>query len=224
MDHIRRPHRIEFPNWNYAILAIAFVSEGTALHISLRKFRKLQGRLSVWKAIRESKDPSTFTVIFEDTAALVGLSAALIGIFLSRVLHVPELDGAASVLIGFILVLVSLLLVVKSKTLLVGEGADRRVLRSIRNIALIDEAVERTGYPLTMYFGPHNILLTMNVQFRRELSGASIEQSVDRIESAIRKDHPDIQHIYLEADAVRTMGRSGEPVFPKVKEFHPGSG
>ena len=223
VSHIQNPRPLEAHYWNYAILAVSFLSEGSALFVSLREFRRCQGRLSVWRTIQESKDPSTFTVIFEDTAALLGLITAGLGIYLSQALKIPQLDGAASVLIGLILATVALLLVMKSKTLLVGEGADRFVLRDIRQLALLDEAVERVGYPLTMYFGPHNILLTMNVQFRKDLSGASIEKSVDRIEAAIRNNHPDICHIYLEADAVRTLPRVEDPAFPDIKEFHRGA-
>jgi len=223
VSRIRDPRAMSSPIWNYSILALSFLFEGSALFISLREFRHVQGRMSVWHAIRHSKDPSTFTVIFEDTAALLGLFAAAAGIGLAQLLHFQELDGAASILIGAILFGVALLLIIKSKALLVGEGADRGVLRSIRRIALADQGVERVGYPLTMYFGPRNLLLTMNIQFRKELSGGSIEESVDRIEAAIRDNHPEVRHIYLEADAVRTMARLGVPVFPKVKEFSDGA-
>jgi divalent metal cation (Fe/Co/Zn/Cd) transporter len=116
-------------------------------------------------------------------------------------------DRVASILIGLILFAVALLLIIESKALLTGEGADSRMLRSIRNIAFSDRAVECVGYPLTMYFGPHHVLLTTNIHFRRGLVGAPIEQSADRIEAAIRAQHADIRHIYLEADASRTNAR-----------------
>ena len=224
ISRVKEPHVLGSAAWSYAILALSFLFEGTALFISLKEFRKVQGGLSVWKAIQKSKDPSTFTVIFEDTAAVLGLIAATLGIFLSAALHRPLLDGVASIVIGVILIAVALLLIMESKALLVGEGADRQVLRSIRSLALSDEAVERVGYPLTMYFGPHSILLTMNVQFRQGLSGTVIEESVDRIEAAIRAKHPDVRHIYLEVDSVRTVRRGGDPVFPKVEEFSAGAG
>ena len=224
ISRVQEPHFLGSAAWSYAILALSFLFEGTALFISLKEFRKVQGGLSVWKAIQKSKDPSTFTVIFEDTAAVLGLIAATLGIFLSSALHRPQLDGVASIVIGVILIAVALLLIMESKALLVGEGADRQVLRSIRNLALSDSAVERVGYPLTMYFGPHSILLTMNVQFRQGLSSNVIEESVDRIEAAIRAEHPDVRHIYLEADSVRTIRRVGDPVFPKVEEFSAGAG
>src|SRR5437879_1136984 len=94
---------------------------------------------------------------------VLGLVAAFFGILLSRALDRPQLDGAASVLIGLILIVVALLLVEESKALLVGEGADKRTLCSIMHLAESDPGVERAGYPLTMYFGPHNVLLTRNI-------------------------------------------------------------
>ncbi len=217
VNHIRHPAAMTDAKWNYGILALSFLFEGAALFISLREFRKVQGKLSIWAAIRKSKDPSTFTVIFEDTAALLGLAAAFAGIFLSRLLNQPRLDGAASVLIGLLLFTVALLLVVESKALLVGEGADRAVLRSVRDLALADSSVERVGYPLTMYFGPHNLLLTMDVQFRKGLASGLVEQSVNRIESSIRRAHPDIRHIFLEAGSVGKNPRIDDAALPAAE-------
>jgi divalent metal cation (Fe/Co/Zn/Cd) transporter len=179
----------------------------------------VQGRGSMWSAIRASKDPSLFTVIFEDSAALLGLLFAFFGVLGGQIFKVPWLDGAASLGVGLLLMGVAVLLARESKALLVGEGADRQMLIRIRELAGTDTAVERVGYPLTMYFGPHNVLLTMNVQFRKGLSSAEVEQAIDRIEAAVRRYCPDIRHIYLEADSVRTLGREGMPPLPPESEL-----
>jgi cation diffusion facilitator family transporter len=213
--HIRHPLPVSAPAWNYAVLAISFLFEGLALRTSLREFRKFQGRRSVWGAIQESKDPSLFTVIFEDSAALLGLVFAFLGVLGGQIFGFPWLDGAASVAVGLLLMGVAVLLARESKALLVGEGADRQTLIRIRELAAADTAVERVGYPLTMYFGPHNVLLTMNVQFRKGLSSAEVEQAVDRIEASVRRYCPDIRYIYLEADSVRALGRGGMPPLPE---------
>ncbi|HVI79412.1 MAG TPA: cation diffusion facilitator family transporter, partial [Candidatus Acidoferrum sp.] len=131
------------PRWSYRILAFSFLFEGYALWVSIHEFRKYQGALSLWAAIHASKDPTTFTVIFEDSAALVGLVFAFLGIFFGRFLEIPQLDGVASILIGLLLMAVAILLAKESKALLVGEGADRQVLRSIRELAQQDPGVER---------------------------------------------------------------------------------
>jgi len=209
--HFRDPVPLQHPGWNYVILAFSCMFEGYALTVSLREFRRVQGDLPLWKAIRQSKDPSVFTIILEDTAAVIGLAVAFLGILLSHTFQVSRWDGAASVAIGMLLVVVALFLMAESKALLVGEGADRQTLRSIRQLTQSDPGVERAGYPMTMHFGPHNILLTMNVQFCSGLSGGSIEQTVDRIEALIRDKHPDVRYIYLEADAVRASTRTEYP-------------
>jgi divalent metal cation (Fe/Co/Zn/Cd) transporter len=140
-------------------------------------------------------------------AALLGLFVALIGIFLSQRFGWHKADGMASVVIGFLLVAVAIFLIVKCKALLVGEGAEPETLREIRRLVHADPDVERAGYPFTMYFGPHTILLTMNVEFRGALRGEGIEAAIDRVEASIRHAYPDVTSIFLEVDSLR---RSGE--------------
>jgi cation diffusion facilitator family transporter len=212
--HVQHPFPLDNPNWSYAILAFSFLFESYALWISIAEFRKQQGQRTFWSAIHASKDPAAFTVIFEDTAALIGLVFAFAGIYFGRLFGLPVLDGAASIAIGVLLMTVAALLARESKNLLVGEGADRETLRSIRDLAQRDPGIERAGYPLTMYFGPHSVLLTMNVQFRAGLSFAEIEQTVDRVEAAVRHKHPDIRHIYLEAESVKALGRGEDAALP----------
>ena len=159
--HIRQPVAVSKPMWNYAILAFSFLFEGYALVTSLRESRPFQGKLSLWKAIRASKDPSLFTVIFEDAAALLGLLFAFAGVLGGEIFEAPWMDGAGSVTVGLLLMTVAMLLARESKALLVGEGADRETLVHIRELARAEAGVERVDYPLTMYFGPHNGLLTM---------------------------------------------------------------
>jgi divalent metal cation (Fe/Co/Zn/Cd) transporter len=124
-----------------------------------------------------------------------------------------------SVLIGALLMMVAFLLIAETKALLVGEGTDKETLRQIRALALADPGVDRAGYPLTMYFGPNNVLLTMNIQFCNGLAGSAIEESVDRIEASIRASYPNIRYIYLEADAIRSSARGPDIAFPVPDEF-----
>lgn len=207
--------------WNYVVLAVAFVFEGGSLLISLHQFRQGQPQASVWNAIHRSKDPSTFTVIFEDSAAVVGLAMAFVALLAHEYLGWVSADGVASIAIGVLLMVVAILLVSESRALLVGEGADRETLRHIRRLALADPAVERAGYPMTMYFGPENVLLTMDLQFVRNLSGTAIEAAVDRVEAAIRQQFPQVRSIYLEVEAVRSVPRGEEINFPTPEEPPP---
>jgi cation diffusion facilitator family transporter len=200
IDHVRHPAPETSATWAYAILLASVVFEGYSFVVSIREFKEAHPGAPILRSIHTSKDPSSFTVIFEDTAALLGLIFALLGIWLSHSMGMPRADGAASILIGLLLLTVSVLLIAECKNLLVGEGADRETLRSIRELATADPDVLATGYPFTMYFGPHTALLVMNIKFREGLSGAEHKAAIERIETAIRSRHPEIQHISLEFD------------------------
>ncbi|MEK6396991.1 MAG: cation diffusion facilitator family transporter [Terriglobus sp.] len=203
VEHVVHPLPAEKPIWNYAILGVALLFEGWSLVIALKEFRHSHPNQPMWQAIRSSKDPSGFTVIFEDSAATAGLVAAFIGVWLSSTFGWLRADGIASIVIGLLLMTVATLLIRECRALLVGEGADRETLRVIRETVSSDPDVEAAGRPLTMYFGPHHALLNMDVRFRATLQGAGIDQAIDRIETAIKLRCPDIQQIYLETDSLR---------------------
>lgn len=221
---VASPLPIANPSWNFTILGLAALFEGSSLLFALHAFRPSQGKLPLWTAIHRSKDPSAFTVIFEDSAALLGLLFAFVGLLLQHVAGWAAADGAASIAIGLLLMMVAYLLMSESKALLVGEGADRQTLRLIRGLALSDPAVERAGYPMTMYFGPQNVLLTMDIQFAPRLSGAAIERAVDRVEAAIREAFPEVRYIYLEVQAIRAGSRGEDMPFPEPPEEAPAEG
>ncbi len=209
--HIRHPAPSEDATWAFAILGIAFLFESYSFVVTVREFRAETNNAPIFHAIHQSKDPSLFTVLFEDTAALLGLAIAFLGILLSHSFHWPRADGIASVLIGLLLLTVATLLVIESKGLLIGEGADPATLHTIRTLAAADLDVEQVAYPFTMYFGPHAILLTMNVQFRTGITAESVEQAIHRIESSIRAAFPDIHYIYLEVGSLRARNPVAEP-------------
>ncbi len=213
--HMLHPRPLEHLGWNYLLLAVSFCFEGTSLLIAFRVLKKTKGNRTFWGAIRASKDPAVFTVIFEDSAALVGLLIAFLGLYLGDLYKAPVLDGLASLLIGLLLGLVALLLGRETKDLLVGEGANREVLRSIRRIAESESTVQRAGYPLTMYFGPSNALLAMKLQFSPHLNATEIEASIDRIELEICGRYPEICHVFLEAERVRTSTQLDEKELQK---------
>ena len=209
--HARHPSAPEDATWAYAILGVAFLFEGYSFLVSVKEFRAETSNAPIFRAIHQSKDPSIFTVLFEDTAALFGLVTAFLGILLSHSFRMPRADGIASIVIGLILFSVATLLIIESKGLLVGEGADRKTLHAIRTLAVTDPDVDQVAYPFTMYFGPHAILLTMNVQFRRGLPAESIEQAIHRVETIIRATFPDIHYIYLEVGSLRARNPVAEP-------------
>ena len=200
--HLLHPVPIEYPTWNYVVLVLAFIFEGYSFGVAFKTFQREKGERSIWRSIESSKDPSTYTVLFEDSAALLGLIVAFVGVFLANKLNSVYFDGAASLLIGIILGIVALLLAYESKGLLVGEPLDPESLKNIRRLAESDPRVEEVKNALTMYFGPHTILLAMDLQFRKDLSAAQVEESIDRLEEKIRQHHPDIRHIFIESDSL----------------------
>jgi cation diffusion facilitator family transporter len=221
--HLLDPAPLENPAWNYAVLGLAAVFERAAWGVALKGFVAVKGTKGIWEAVHESKDPTKFVVLFEDTAALLGLLIAFLGILLGQLLGIPSLDGLASILIGLILAAVAVVLAYESRGLLLGESADPKTVASIRALAEADSAVERVRHPLTMHFGPEQVLLNLDVQFRRGLSAPELEPAVDRLEAAIRARHPQIKHIFLEGDAIRARpgggaARDGAPAAPGVAE------
>lgn len=207
--HIRHPEPIRDPIWNYAVLGIAFLAEGASWYIALRAMLKeRKPGESYFRTFRASKDPAVFIVLAEDSAALLGIVSAFLGVLLAVTLDMPELDGVASLVIGAILIAVASLLVYETRALMMGEGADRDLVGSVRSIAMSEALV--TGVPklLTMYLGPRHILLNMDVQFEPAISSDALFETIDRVESNIRAAHPDVRNIFVEVEAFRSTAEN----------------
>lgn len=202
LKHIQHPERQTDPTVNYVVLAFAFVFEGAAWFVAFRAFQKLKGRRSYLQAVRDSKDPTTFTVLFEDSAAMLGLIVAFLGIYLGHALDIPELDGLASVVIGLILCAVAGFLAYESKGLLIGEGVDPETKASITRFVEDDPDVDRLVRALSMHFGPSDVLLTLEITFRPDLSAAQAAAAIDRMDKAIRAAHPEVRHLFVEAQSI----------------------
>ncbi len=203
ISHLLRPSPMQDPTWAYVVLAVAALFEGTTWLLALKETRAAGRGRSIWQMIRGSKDLATITVLLEDTAALLGVLVAFLGIFLGHLLENPYLDGLASVIIGLMLSSVAFILIRESKGLLLGESADPEVVAGIRELAAHDPAVLRINHLLTMHFGPDNVLLNLEVQFKKELSSAELVSAIVRLETAIREKHPDIQRLFIEAAPIR---------------------
>jgi len=201
VTHLSHPHQSD-PTWNYVVLGIAFVFESVSSFFAFKAFRtELRGR-GVVEAIHASKDPTTFTVLFEDTAALLGLIVAFLGIWLGHLLQNPYLDAVASIVIGLILAAVAAVLVYETRGLLVGESVDPQTLDEVCEIARADESVTEMRMARTMHFGPADVLLTLDIRFQPTLSAQEIADAINRIEANIRAVHPEIRHIYIEAKSL----------------------
>ena len=201
VSHLFHP-QVVHSIWNYVVLGFAIVFESFSFYFAFRAFRTEMSGRGVFQTIRKSKDPTTFTVLFEDTAALLGLIVAFLGIFLGHMLNNPYLDGVASIIIGAILAVVAGFLAYESKGLLIGEGVDPQVLASIRTLAAADSAVEEVRKSLTMHFSPNDVLLTLDIRFKKNLKSEGIAAAVNRLEKKIRDQHPEIKHIFIEAKSL----------------------
>src|SRR5690606_8081474 len=129
--HILEPAPVRNVAWTYAVLGLSMLFEGASWFVALREFRRQKGPHGYLAAVRRSKDPTTFTVLFEDSAALLGLAIAFAGIFAAQQLEVPELDGVASIGIGLVLAATAAFLARETKALLIGERASSRLERGI---------------------------------------------------------------------------------------------
>jgi cation diffusion facilitator family transporter len=208
LKHIQHPEAQTDPTINYVVLGFAFAFEGAAWFVAFREFRKLKGRRGYLQAVRESKDPTTFTVLFEDSAAMLGLIVAFLGVYFGHALGVPELDGTASVVIGIILCVVAAFLAYESKGLLIGEGIDPQTRADITKFVQADPDVDRLVRALSMHFGPADVLLTLEIAFRPGLSAAQAAAAIDRLDKAIRAAHPEVRHLFVEAQALAEMAES----------------
>jgi cation diffusion facilitator family transporter len=196
------PRPMEDAGWSYAILGAAAVFEGGSLAVGLWQFKKSIGDEPFWRSLRTSKDPTLYTVLAEDSAALLGLAAAAIGVFGSHQLRMPAFDAGASIVIGLLLCGVSTLLIAQARKLLVGEAVAADVAQEIRAIAQGEPSVHRAGWPLTMYLGPDDVLLALDAEFNAGVPAEEVSRAVNRIEDAVRKRFPEIGRIYIESRRV----------------------
>lgn len=200
--HIQNPQALTDPTWNYVVLALAACFESFALYLALKEFNMTRNGRSFFAAIRVSKNPANFAVIFEDSAALLGLVVAALGVFLGHQFNNPYLDGAASLVIGVILAFTAIFLAYESKGLLIGEGADVEVLKNLMNMVQAEPTIQSARQPLTMHFGPNEVFLALDVNFMSELTAVQIEDAIVELETKIRQNYPDIKRIFIEARSI----------------------
>lgn len=197
LQHIRNPEEIHNPMVNFIVLGLSMVFEGTSWAVGMREFNKTRGNLGIVEAVRRSKDPSVFSVLFEDSAALLGLVIALAGVLGAYFLEMPELDGVASVGISIVLAITAIFLARETKGLLMGEPALPEVQEKIMAIASADPAIQRTNGVLTVHLGPSQIVVGLSAEFNDDLTAPQIEACVDRIETKLRAEIPEITGVFI---------------------------
>jgi cation diffusion facilitator family transporter len=209
--------------WNYAVLGLSFIAEGISWSIAVRALIREERGASFWQKLHHSKDPSKFMVFGEDTAALLGIIVAFFGVFLGQRLHASWPDAAASILIGAILCCVAVYLIDETRHLLIGEGADPELVRQVRELVSSHATVRDVRPPATIYLGPEEVVLILDIQFDPRLGADAVARSIDEIEGEIRARHPEMKHIFIEAqrrNAARGPASLAERRVPDSGQAH----
>ena len=198
---VQNPTTITNVYINYAVLGFAMIFEAGAWWVAFRAFETTRGKRSLIAAVRDSKDPTIFTVLLEDTAAMLGLLVAFLGIALGQWLEIPELDGLASIVIGCILAGAAMLLAQETKGLLIGEGADPAIVQEISRVLSAHSAIDRVNEILSMHQGPNDILVNVSVEFRDGLEIGAVERHTAEIEREIKARIPGARRVFIEAQS-----------------------
>ncbi len=198
--HALDPQPMESPIINYIVLGFAMLFEGGAWYFAFKEFSKVKGRRGYIEAVQQGKDPSMFVVLFEDSAAMLGLIVAFAGILLSQLTGIFIFDGIASIIIGLILGGTAIWLAYETKGLLIGESANPQVVAGIRAIAADFQGVDHVNEVLTMHMGPDYILANISVDFDDAISADEVEQNIAHIDRRIKQVYPQIKRVFIEAE------------------------
>lgn len=232
IDKLQHPHPVTNPIVNYAVLGVAMVFELISTTIAVREFNARRQGTGILAALRTSKDPALFTVLLEDLAALAGLVVATAGIAAGHLLGWPPGDAIASIVIGLILGLVAAFMAIETKGLLIGEAASPTLVASIGSIIAkdvrSDGALSGVGPLTTMHLGPDHVIAAAPLDFPNTVTAASVEQTIARLESEIRRAHPEVKHLFLQArpltgssEAADTKGAQPAPAPAPLAEATP---
>lgn len=198
------PHPVTSPSINYIILSLAICFEAGAWFFAWKEFKTIKGEKGFFEEVRTSKDPTTFVVLFEDTAALLGLVVAMAGIWLGQVTGILIFDGIASILIGVILGLTATWLAYETKGLLIGESTEPEIVQGITHMAEEYKEIKIVNETLTMHMGPEYILVNLSVDFTDSIDAGSIEEATARLTKDIKKSFPRVKRIFVEAEEPQT--------------------
>jgi cation diffusion facilitator family transporter len=209
VQHIRNPEPIAKPEINFAVYAFSAFFEGISWWFGWSAFKRVRGDRSILAAVEASKDPPSFMVLFEDTAALLGLAIAAIGTALSVHYRAPWIDGAASILIGLVLAAIAILLARESKDLLIGERAAPEIARSIRDAAERQPGVVGVEGILTSQLAPDQVIANVGLEFEDDLRTPDIERLIGELETKLRDRHPELFRIFVRPHPHRFQGDIG---------------
>jgi cation diffusion facilitator family transporter len=191
------PQHLGSATWGYVVLACSFVFEGVSWLISMKSFGRVRGRKSLWKAIEQSKDPTTFVVVLEDSAALIGILIAAAGLTLTKLSHEPRFDAAGSILIGLLLVTSGIVLGRETWSLMIGESASAKLVDDIQRIASERDELASVEKPRTLHLGPDHIHVDLDVHVRAEITARELGEVVQWLEARVHEMHPEVQRVSI---------------------------
>lgn len=210
--HILHPQAVSNPYINYLVLIFAMIFEGGAWFFAFREFTKRKGKKGYLDAVHEGKDPTVFVILFEDSAAMLGLMVAFAGLLAAQLTGIGEFDGIASVLIGLILGGTAVWLAYETKSLLIGESAHPDVVDTIRKLAGGHPSIEHVNEVLTTHFGPDYVLVNVSVDFANHVLAGDVELAIQALDADIKQHFPLVKRVFVEAEA---RGRT-RPVNPSA--------
>ena len=206
IHRLHHPGPLSNPLINYIVLGLAMIFEGVAWLFAFKEFSRAKGKWGYLEAVQRGKNPSLFVVLFEDSAAMLGLVVAALGVFLSQVTGLHFFDGLASIIIGVILGGTAVWLAYETKGLLIGESANRDIVTVIRNLAHTHPSIERVNEVLTLHMGPDFILVTISVDFVDSTPAGDVERSIAALDREIKKAHPLVKRVFVEPERYRPPG------------------
>jgi divalent metal cation (Fe/Co/Zn/Cd) transporter len=199
--HIMHPEPIERAWINFAVFGLSALFEGTSWWFGWKSFNAAREGRGLWADFRSSKDPSSFMVLFEDSAALIGIAIAAAATGLSLWLQAPWIDGAGSILIGVLLGIVAVLLARESKALLIGERASPELSKAIKGLANAEHCVTRVSSVTTSQLAPDKVIATIGIDIDDGLKVPEVEQLIERLERQIQAEHPEVFRIFIRPEA-----------------------
>ena len=201
--HVIHPAPIGKPIVNYIVLGLALLFEGMAWYFAFTEFTKVKGKWGYIEAVQRGKDPTMFVVLFEDSAAMLGIVTAFLGVLLVDFTGILVFDGIASIIIGLILGGTAVWLAYETKGLLIGESANKMVIDGIREIILRYEGIDNINEVLTMHMGPEFVLVNISIDFRDDIPAGDLENMIANMDVQIKKKFPSVKRVFVEAESRR---------------------
>ena len=200
IHRLLEPKPLGDPTINYIVLGLAMLFEGAAWYLAFKEFSKVKGPIGYIEAVQKGKDPTLFVVLFEDSAAMLGLLFAFVGVVLGDVTGNSNYDAMASIAIGLLLAATAIWLAYETKGLLIGESAKQTVVQGIRELVNGSDCVEHVNEVLTMHMGPEFILVNLSIDFVDDATADEVENSIEDMDQLIKESFPTVKRVFIEIE------------------------